>query len=520
MSNSQNYNNELEKKKELLKKEILEKNKDQNSFINFCMSKKQNGDDLNNWGLEELKEIIIEFNSKHNISIQNQSQLINNNNPKINQNTNPLYEKIDTNKLQVVVETNKSKSIFLECKKLEKTILNDKKINIIIRNPITQESTNFLSSNYILYEVYTKETNWNVQRRYSDFEWLRNTLTKYFPFKLIAPIPGKKLGNRRFKVDFIEKRMNFLQKFINCIIKDEYFKSSEILISFLSIIDRIHFENKMKELSSYIPSKYVQDLKSFNSKVEISTEQSNDNGELNNIKNPSEDYYTNIKYYFQLQNTLLERLNYNLKFFYKSMKVCCNHLEEVRKNFENINQLNVKISMREPIKTTYEEFGIFIKNWKRILSNQNEQIKESIKDFFKYARLEGNSFSEIFVRREEIRNKYINESNSLRNKKEKLWTENNITKWEIIDETNKIDTALLLKDKEYAFKNMCTQESLNVENLKLQLGYANKMVTNELIKFLNENSEKFMENMKDFVDKFYPTLTDGISIWTTLANYC
>jgi len=238
MSNSQNYNNELEKKKELLKKEILEKNKDQNSFINFCMSKKQNGDDLNNWGLEELKEIIIEFNSKHNISIQNQSQLINNNNPKINQNTNPLYEKIDTNKLQVV-ETNKSKSIFLECKKLEKTILNDKKINIIIRNPITQESTNFLSSNYILYEVYTKETNWNVQRRYSDFEWLRNTLTKYFPFKLIAPIPGKKLGNRRFKVDFIEKRMNFLQKFINCIIKDEYFKSSEILISFLSIIDRI-----------------------------------------------------------------------------------------------------------------------------------------------------------------------------------------------------------------------------------------------------------------------------------------
>ena len=519
MSNSQNYNNELEKKKELLKKEILEKNKDQNSFINFCMSKKQNGDDLNNWGLEELKEIIIEFNSKHNISIQNQSQLINNNNPKINQNTNPLYEKIDTNKLQVV-ETNKSKSIFLECKKLEKTILNDKKINIIIRNPITQESTNFLSSNYILYEVYTKETNWNVQRRYSDFEWLRNTLTKYFPFKLIAPIPGKKLGNRRFKVDFIEKRMNFLQKFINCIIKDEYFKSSEILISFLSIIDRIHFENKMKELSSYIPSKYVQDLKSFESKVEISTEQSNDNGELNNIKNPSEDYYTNIKYYFQLQNTLLERLNYNLKFFYKSMKVCCNHLEEVRKNFENINQLNVKISMREPIKTTYEEFGIFIKNWKRILSNQNEQIKESIKDFFKYARLEGNSFSEIFVRREEIRNKYINESNSLRNKKEKLWTENNITKWEIIDGSNKIDTVLLLKDKNYAFKNMCTQETLNVENLKLQLGYANKMITNELMRYLNENSEKFMENMKDFVEKFYPSLTDGISIWTTLANYC
>ncbi len=518
MSNLQIYN-ELEKKKELLKNEIVEKNIDQNSFINYCMSKKQNGDDLNNWTLDELKEVIIEFTSKQNMSIQNQTQIIKNDNSIINQNINHSYENIDTSKLKVV-EKNKSKSIFMECKKLEKTILNDKKINIIIRNPKAQSATNFLSSGYILYEVYTQETNWNVQRRYSDFDWLRNTLIKYFPFKLIAPIPGKKIGNRRFNIDFIEKRMNFLQKFIDSIIKDEYFKASEVVISFLSIIDRIQFENKMKELSSYLPSKYIQDYKSFNSQVEISTEQSNDNGELNNIKNPSEDYYTNIKYYFKLQSTLLEKLNYNLKFFYQSMKVCCKHLEEVHKNFETINQLNEKISMREPIKKTYEEFGIFIKNWKRILYNQNEQIKESIKNFFKYIRLEGNSFSDMIVRREEIRNRYINESNSLRKRKEKLWTENNITKWEIIDDINKIDTVLLLKDKNYAFKNMCTQESLNVENLKLQLGYANKMVTNELIKFLNENSEKFMENMKDFVDKFYPTLTDGISIWTTLANYC
>ena len=518
MSNFQNYY-ELEKKKELLKKEIVEKNIDQNIFINFCISKKQNGDDLNNWTLEELKEIIIEFTSKQNTSIQNQNQKINNSNTIINQNKNQSYENIDTSKLKVV-EKNKSKSIFIECKKLDKTILNDKKINIIIRNPKVQSSTNFFTSGYILYEVYTEETNWNVQRRYSDFDWLRNTLIKYFPFKLIAPIPGKKIGNRRFNIDFIEKRMNFLQKFIDSIIKDEYFKASEVVISFLRIIDRIQFENKMKELSSYLPSKYIQDYKSFNSQVEISTEQSNDNGELNNIKNPSEDYYTNIKYYFKLQSTLLEKLNYNLKFFYQSMKVCCKHLEEVHKNFETINQLNEKISMREPIKKTYEEFGIFIKNWKRILYNQNEQIKESIKNFFKYIRLEGNSFSDMIVRREEIRNRYINESNSLRKRKEKLWTENNITKWEIIDDTNKIDTVLLLKDKNYAFQKMCTQESLNVENLKLQLGYANKMVNNELKKFLNENSENFMENMKDFVEKFYPTLTDGISIWTTLANYC
>ena len=176
--------------------------------------------------------------------------------------------------------------------------------------------------------------------------------------------------------------------------------------------------------------------------------------------------------------------------------------------------------MREPIKKTYEEFGIFIKNWKRILFNQNEQIKESIKNFFKFVKLEGNAFLDIIQRREEIRDKYIHESNSLKNKKEKLWSENNIKKWEIIDDSNKIDNVLLLKDKNYAISKMCTQETFGVEKLKEQLGYANKMTSNELKKFLNKNSEKFMDNMKDFVQKFYPSLTDGISVWTTLANFC
>ena len=202
------------------------------------------------------------------------------------------------------------------------------------------------------------------------------------------------------------------------------------------------------------------------------------------------------------------------------MKVCCKNLEDVQKDFEMINQLNEKIFMREPIKKTYEEFGIFIKNWKRILFNQNEQIKESIKNFFKFVKLEGSAFLDMINRREEIRDKYIQDSNTLRIKKEKLWIENNIKKWDIIDDYNQVDNVLLIKDKKYALSKMCTQDTLAVEKLKEQLGYANKMISNELKKFLNENSEKFMENMKDFVQKFYPSLTDGISVWSTLANNC
>ncbi len=515
MSNSPNLN-ELEQKTEILKKEILEKNHDQNAFINFCLSKKENGDDLNNWNLQELKKIIEEFT----LTQKEKENKTNEYQKNINaENIVNSMEKIDTSHLKVG-EKKSIKTIIIQCKKLEKTILNDKKVNIIIRNPIAKQSTNILKSGYIIYEVYTEETNWSVQRRYSDFDWLRNILIKFYPFKLVAPIPGKKIGTRRFDVDFIEKRMDFLQKFIDTIIQDENFKACEPMIAFLSMKERTQFESKMKELSSYLPSKYIEDFRTFNCQVEISTEQSNDNGEMNDLKNPTENYYTNIKSYFKLQTNLLERLNYNLKNFYKNMKVCCKNLEDVQKDFEMINQLNEKIFMREPIKKTYEEFGIFIKNWKRILFNQNEQIKESIKNFFKFVKLEGSAFLDMMNRREEIRDKYIQDSNSLRTKKEKLWIENNIKKWDIIDDYNQIDNVLLFKDKNYALSKMCTQDTIAVEKLKEQLGYANKMISNELKKFLNENSEKFMENMKDFVQKFYPSLTDGISVWTTLANYC
>ncbi len=515
MSNSPNLN-ELEQKTEILKKEILEKNHDQNAFINFCLSKKENGDDLNNWNLQELKKIIEEFT----LTQKEKENKIKEYQKNINaENIVNSMERIDTSHLKVG-EKKSIKTIIIQCKKLEKTILNDKKVNIIIRNPIAKQSTNILKSGYIIYEVYTEETNWSVQRRYSDFDWLRNILIKFYPFKLVAPIPGKKIGTRRFDVDFIEKRMDFLQKFIDTIIQDENFKACEPMIAFLSMKERTQFESKMKELSSYLPSKYIEDFRTFNCQVEISTEQSNDNGEMNDLKNPTENYYTNIKSYFKLQTNLLERLNYNLKNFYKNMKVCCKNLEDVQKDFEMINQLNEKIFMREPIKKTYEEFGIFIKNWKRILFNQNEQIKESIKNFFKFVKLEGSAFLDMMNRREEIRDKYIQDSNSLRTKKEKLWIENNIKKWDIIDDYNQIDNVLLFKDKNYALSKMCTQDTIAVEKLKEQLGYANKMISNELKKFLNENSEKFMENMKDFVQKFYPSLTDGISVWTTLANYC
>ena len=69
------------------------------------------------------------------------------------------------------------------CKILEKSELNSKNITVKVRNPRQMEAS-LLTSSYTTYEVYTKEMNWLVNRRYSDFDWLRTILSKFFIIKL------------------------------------------------------------------------------------------------------------------------------------------------------------------------------------------------------------------------------------------------------------------------------------------------------------------------------------------------
>ena len=154
------------------------------------------------------------------------------------------------------------------CKKLDITELNNTEISVIIRDPKTNEKK-FYETSYVTYEIVTSPLNYIVRRRFSDFDWLRNILQKFFPRIFLPPLPNKKIGNRRFENDFIQKRMSQLQIFINYIIKREELKSSEALVSFLKFTDRNQFESKMKELNSFLPSPFCEDQKTLNGILKI-----------------------------------------------------------------------------------------------------------------------------------------------------------------------------------------------------------------------------------------------------------
>ena len=427
-------------------------------------------------------------------------------------NSEKMQQKINTDIQNVNLESNNSQSQIpkkkfeIFCKKSEKTVLNDKEVKVVIQNPKTSEK-GLLTSQYTIYEVCTESMHWLVHRRYSDFDWLRNILSKFYPRILIPPIPGKKVGNRRFEQDFIEKRMKFLQIFIDKVMQNETLKSSEALYAFLSFGDRVQFDRKIKELNSIVPSQYCEDLKTLTGKLSILYDDYNEN------------YYVNLNNYFKLQYQVYTRLNYNMRSFYKNITVACMNLEEVQKDFETLQILNSKVMMKEPIIKTYEELSVFFKNWKRILFNENEIIKENIKDFFKQQKMENLAFIELIDSRETIRQKYASEKVKLDAKKEKLYKIMDFSKWEIEDNYGQVDRALLFRDKNYAFANMCTKETQALENIHKMLGYANFMNDEQLRQIIKYNEKKFVEMTKEFANKFYPSLNDGITLWSTLNTY-
>ena len=514
------FEQDIEKKQNIIKTSIIDKNYDKNLFFNFCMDKKeQGGEDLSNWTLEELTSTINEFVEEQNKIIANnktleqeyqkQKEMAENLQLNINE-INNNYR--NTQNLQMN-NTLKNIPFITEfyCNTLQKSFLNGKEIKVTIKNPKAIE-VGFFASSYIIYEIETiiikDKIKFKVTRRYSDFINLRNALQKQFPYYMIPPLPGKKLGLRRFDYDFVMKRMAFLNKFISNLIKIEEFKTSDFLISFLSCQDRNQFELKMKEIN-YIPesSIYIENIKTLSGKIKIYNE--------NNI---NDNYFTNIQNYFILQNQLLEKLNESLKKFYKAMISAFTHLENVQKNFELLHSLNSQVHMKEDIVKSYEQFGIFFKNWKNVIFNQNDIIRKKIKDFYKYVKMEGECYLELYTKRNEIKDKYIEENYRLQNKKDKLWAQMDISKWEIIEDFSKIDSVLLVKDKIYAYSKMCTTETNNLINLEKKLGYVNNCCIEELKKLVYKYKNTFVDNIKDFSEDLYPIINDSLNVWSQIAS--
>jgi len=162
---------------------------------------------------------------------------------------------------------------------------------------------------------------------------LRNILIRLHPGILLPPLPNKKVGNRRFEDDFIEKRRKSLQNFMNLVLKSEVIKCCEFVYVFLSQKDRQIFDSKNKEFSNIQSPMYIEDIRTFDGKIKVIDDDDN------------EKYYRNIMRYLSVQNAIFNRMNDSFKSFICNYSAAMENLEEIESDFSSLRKLNVKVSM-------------------------------------------------------------------------------------------------------------------------------------------------------------------------------
>ena len=398
----------------------------------------------------------------------------------------------------------------VQCQLLEKSKINNMEVKAIISNP-RKVSDSLVKNSYLLYDITTQKLNWFVNRRYSDFVWLRETLCSLFPSTFIPQLPKKKMGNRRFEEDFVEKRLKGLQFFLDEVLKSEILKSADPLVTFLSCGERGFFEQQMKIITpKMINVDSILGIKSFNGKVTVADL---DNEFFSN----SNGYFNTVENFFNTQSDLIKEIKENLNNYNIHIVEACKHLELIENGFSRLSQYYSKANLAKDICNVFEQYQIFFKNWKRVHINQTSIIRAKLSDYLKYIKNSGLSLNELIDRQNVVQKDYQKVKDDLMNKKEGYWKKMDITKWEM-NPMDQIDSALLFRDKNYAFSKMCFQETLTLNHKGDLLGY---YLSNNIVNIKNvlKNIEKFsIDNLVSFSKEIEPTVTDVVNVWSNLAS--
>ena len=524
-------------KQSYLRKEILEKNYDANLFLEFLITKKgEIASDINNWTIEELKVVVSEFkknqkeSQKENIPTnsipedlppaENQILKINTivstpfcskDSLKLNEDLNNSLYNEDGNRDWLFMNQqenerysrysfsnyNNSSNLNLEeinCLEPDHSPFEEfNKIRIIVNPPKKEyESTGlkgfFIKSIYysFLLENIPNKKN-KIKRRYTDFEWLRKTLYRLFPGNYIPPLPKKSLNiNKPEKVDKYQK---YVQYFVDGLMEDKLLKNSSIIYLFFTT-------EQERELISLM-EKYDKVQKPRNMEYYYSRE-GNIMLDENILKREKKKELLDIKVDISKNNKIFGELNVALKSLEKEMKQVCDRMNEISNLFKKLYDMSINNSEKLGICKYYSDLSLFFKEYGNNEFQQMKNISEELKFHLKYLNLHYTvSIDELYNTFKFQHDLYFQVAENLKQKKETLYKNMDVEKWELNPEDRNID----YNDKNLIMKKMLPSDTKIVNDIKKYLIYYASQLNNENLRIKDVLENKNNTNFKKLKDK-------------------
>jgi uncharacterized protein YerC len=358
----------------------------------------------------------------------------------------------------------------------------------------------FFTKAYQTYVISIPLLNLRVVRKYSDFEWFRQTLLNLFPGKVIPPLPKKnKSGADRFKEKYLSKRIRNLEKFFGLLLKDESIKTSQIFYDFVSIEEINSFNNKKKSYNTIKLPQTLKEYKSLNGKLEVKLDEER------------EETYQDIKSQIDTKQELLSKLNKQIKLLNNEITIVVNRLNEISKCFKELFLNSDKYSENDKIKITYYELSDMFKLWSNALKDQNTITYIDIREYFKYSKNTLKSIKDSTNTVEIFKHNYNKSKRNLIAKKEDLYKKGDITKWDLPQDNKNLNTT----DKNVVLSNMLYNETNIVNNLKDIYGYYLNSFNNEYSRLEkifgfshNENLVESAKKVMNIISELFKNMSD------------
>ena len=397
-------NEDISEKQKYLRAEILDEGYDPQEFNDYmCEARKVENIDLENWTLQEIKDIVKSFkeyikNKENNKNEEEEINIdeVNHNINTINDEEQEIKQSINSNLKESISSTQSTavitNNIFdyykksIKCEKLEENLITNRDdLYITISDP-ERIKLGFFSIAYYQYTVKTFPLNFNVLRKLSDFTFLSQKLPLIHPLVYTPELPTFSFGVR----DDSEEKMRFLQNYLNLLIENKFFRSLPIVYDFITLPQN-DWNNKVKNNYSKIKlAEQFNLMPNFEGKYNFKITQE-DEKKASNIKNDIDiknEVYNDIDLNFEELLINYDRITFN-------MKKLALGFNELRKKYKN-----------KVLNKSYEFLASLFKTWCEDYILQKNIIRDEMKYFFLFISKELNTFLKNFDDYKLARNDY------------------------------------------------------------------------------------------------------------------
>ena len=218
----------------------------------------------------------------------------------------------------------------------------------------------------------------------------------------------------------------------------------------------------------------------------------------NILKREKKKELLDIKVDISKNNKIFGELNVALKSLEKEMKQVCDRMTEISNLFKKLYDMSINNSEKLGICKYYSDLSLFFKEYGNNEFQQMKNISEELKFHLKYLNLHYTiSIDELYNTFKFQHDLYFQVAENLKQKKETLYKNMDIEKWDLNPEDRNID----YNDKNLIMKKMLPSDTKIVNDIKKYLIYYATQLNNENLRIKDVLENKNNTNFKKLKDK-------------------